>query len=168
MQELTKEVLILNLFDAYPSSGAQVSNSRIATYVDAVHSISIEAVRRSVEQYVTGKVDRENKDFVPSAEAFAANARDWQRAIEKRTAQEGPEMHNGLIEMDFGQGRIDMRGLTNAEQDQIIANKGLAPSGKSLAYLSLTEIREAISQKDLAQVEGGRSFSVPKLGRIAE
>ena len=166
MEAEAKEALILTLFDAYPSSGQQVSASRIATYADAVATLSIEAVRRSVEQFVTGKVERENRDFVPSAEAFAANSREWQRAIDQRAGQDEPELHNGLIEMDFGAGRIDMRGLTNAEQDTIIAAKGRAPDGRSLAYMPLADIRAALVQKDLAQVEGGKTFAVPKLTRM--
>lgn len=166
MEAEAKEALILTLFDAYPSSGQQVSASRVATYVDAVSGLSVEAVRRSVEQFVTGNVDRENRDFAPSGEAFAANVREWQRALDLRAGNDEPELHNGLIEMDFGAGRIDMRGLTNAEQDQIIAAKGRAPDGRSLAYMPLVEIKAALVQTDLAQVEGGKTFKVPALGRM--
>lgn len=160
-----KEAMILDLFDGWMNAKPTADNLR--AYLAEVEEWSVEAVMRSVRQFRGGKVEGHNMDFVPSAGKLSHNAGQWQAAINKR-GEVMSELHNGLIEMDFGQGRIDMRGLTNAEQDQIIANKGLAPSGKSLAYLSLTEIREAISQKDLAQVEGGRSFSVPKLGRMVE
>lgn len=137
----------------------------INAFVEATKGVSLDALTRSVEQFATGKVDRNNA-FPPSSAELAENAREWQRAIDKRSGQDGAELHNGLIEMDFGQGRIDMRGLTNAEQDQIIANKGCAPSGRSLAYLSLPEIKAALQQSDLAQVEGGKTFSAPRLGRM--
>ena len=88
-------------------------------------------------------------------------------APNKRAGQDVPEMRNGLVEVDFGHGRINLRGLTAEEQDRILDAKGYAPNGKSLAYMPLAEIKLAMQKSDLAQVEGGRSFSAPKLGRIS-
>lgn len=136
------------------------------SYVAAVDSLSIEAVTRSVQQFRDGLVERPNRDFVPSAEAFAANARDWQRAIDSRNSQGGITLHTGILNMDFGAGSIDMRGLTEAEQDAVIAAKGRAPDGRSFAYLPLAEIKAALQQGDLAAVEGGKTFSAPRLGRM--
>lgn len=161
--ELAKEAKILDLFDSYPS--ANPSADTIRAYCRSVESLSLEAVSRSVKQFGDGLVERPNRDFAPSAESFAANVREWQRAIDQRNG-DGIELHNGLIEIDFGAGRIDMRGLTTAEQDQIIAAKGRAPDGRSLAYMPLVEIRAALVQTDLAQVEGGKTFAAPRLGRI--
>lgn len=162
--ELAKEALILDLFDGYLSAKPSAENLR--RYLAAVEDLSVEAVARSVQQFQAGLVERDNRDFAPSAETFAHNAREWQRALERRD-DSGPELHNGLIECDWGHGRIDMRGLTNAEQDQIIAAKGRAPDGRSLAYMPLVEIRAALMQTDLAQVEGGKSFALPRLGRMS-
>lgn len=162
--ELAKEALILDLFDGYLSAKPSAENLR--RYLAAVENLSVEAVARSVQQFQAGLVERDNRDFAPSAETFAHNAREWQRALERRD-DSGPELHNGLIECDWGHGRIDMRGLTNAEQDQIIAAKGRAPDGRSLAYMPLVEIRAALMQTDLAQVEGGKSFALPRLGRMS-
>lgn len=53
-------------------------------------------------------------------------------------------LHNGLIEMDFGHGRIDMRGLTEKEQDRVIALGGVI-SGRNMALLSLDEKRAALN-----------------------
>ena len=162
--ELAKEALILDLFDGYLSAKPSAENLR--RYLAAVENLSVEAVARSVQQFQAGLVERDNRDFAPSAETFAHNAREWQRALDRRD-DNSPQMHNGLVEMDFGAGRIDMRFLTNAEQDQIIAAKGRAPDGRSLAYMPLVEIRAALVQKDLAQVEGGKSFAMPRLGRMS-
>lgn len=155
----------MKLFSGYLSSQMNVTEDNLAAFVDATKDVSLDALTRSVDQFASGRVERNNA-FPPSSAELAENAREWQRAIEKRAGHDGPEMHNGLIEMDFGQGRIDMRGLTNAEQDAIIANKGCAPNGRSLAYMSLPEIKLALEQSDLAQVEGGKSFAMPKLGRM--
>lgn len=162
--ELAKEAKILDMFDGYPS--ASPSRENVQAYLASVASLSLEAVTRSVQQFRDGKVERENRAFAPSADEFSHNAREWQRAIDTLAGSNDPEMHNGLIECDWGHGRVDLRGLTNAEQDQIIAAKGRAPDGRSLAYMPLEEIKEALVQRDLAQVEGGKSFAVPKLGRI--
>lgn len=158
-----KESLILDLFDIYLTAKPSAENVR--AYLKAVESLSVEAVARSVQQFREGLVERENSDFAPSAETFSRNAREWQRAINQR-GQDGPELHNGLIECDWGHGRVDMRGLTTAEQDQIIAAKGRAPDGRSLAYMPLAEIRAALVQTDLAQVEGGKTFAIPNMKRM--
>lgn len=161
---MAKEALILDLFDGYLSAKPTAENLR--RYLAAVENLSVEAVARSVKQFNDGLVDRDNRDFAPSAETFAHNAREWQRAIEKREGSDGPELHNGLIECDWGHGRVDLRGLTNAEQDMVMAANGRAPDGRSLAYMSLTEIKSALTQTDLAQVDGGKGFQAPRLGRM--
>lgn len=160
--ELAKEAKILDLFDSYPS--ANPSADTLRAYCRSVESLSLEAVSRSVKQFGDGLVDRPNRDFAPSAESFAANVREWQRAIDQRNGGD-IELHNGLIECDWGSGRVDLRGLTQAEQDIVMAGKGIV-NGKNLAYLSLPEIKSAITQGDLAAVEGGKTFSAPRLGRI--
>lgn len=140
-----------------------MTSATVDAYCSAVTDVPFEAVKRSTEQFGTGRVER-NNSFPPSAAEFAENAREWQMAIAKRASHSGPEMHNGLIECDWGHGRVDLRGLTNAEQDRIIDGKGFV-NGKNLAYLSLPEIRETITQGDLAGLETGKSFA-PRLSRM--
>jgi hypothetical protein len=53
-------------------------------------------------------------------------------------------LYNGMIDMDFGHGRIDMRGLTTTEQDQIIKLGGKTRDGRNMALLSLDEKRDAL------------------------
>jgi len=166
MQDLAaRKIQITKLLRGWLSMVGNIDMGTIDAFVDATRDVTLDAVTKAVEQFASGRVER-NNSFPPAAAEFAANAREWQAAIDKRAGQDGPEMHNGLIEMDFGAGRIDMRGLTNAEQDQIIANKGCAPNGRSLAYMSLPEIKAALEQKDMAQVEGGATFAAPRLGRM--
>lgn len=155
----------MKLFSAFPSSQMNITDDTINAYVDATSAFSLDALRRSVEQFVTGRVERGNRSFVPSGEELAHNARQWQIAIDTISGDDAPLQHNGIIEMDFGQGRIDMRGLTASEQDQIISAKGRAPDGRSLAYLPLAEIRQAIAPPSVAQVDG-KNFAMPRLGKI--
>jgi len=138
-----------------------VTDDNINAYVDATSTVSLDALRRSVEQFVTGRVERANRSFVPSGEELAHNARQWQIAIDTISGTPAPPMHNGLVEMDFGQGRIDMRGLTAQEQDTIIANKGCAPNGKSLAYMSLPQIKAELVERDT--IESNKTFTLPAM-----
>ncbi len=55
------------------------------------------------------------------------------------------KLYNGMISMDFGHGRIDMRGLTTAEQDAIIDAGGII-AGKNAALMSIEEKRAALKQ----------------------
>ena len=158
-----KELMILDLFDGWLNARPSADNVR--AYLAELEPFDLDAVRRSVKQFRSGRVEGHNMDFPPSAPQLTANVREWQKALDARN-DTGPEMHNGLIECDWGHGRVDLRGLTTAEQDQIIAAKGRAPDGRSLAYMPLADIRAALAQTDLAQVEGGKSFKVPALGRM--
>lgn len=139
-----------------------MTSATVDAFCSAVDDMPFEAIKRSVEQFGSGRVER-NNSFPPAAAEFASNAREWQQAIDKRADLAGPELYSGLISMDFGGGKIDMRGLTISEQDRIIANKGRAPDGKPLAYLSLEQIKDALS--GAPKIEG-RSFSAPILGRM--
>lgn len=53
-------------------------------------------------------------------------------------------LYNGMIDMDFGHGRIDMQGLTEPEQDQIIRQHGLTHDKRNFALLSLAEKKAAL------------------------
>lgn len=153
---------MLDLFDNWPTASPSAENVR--AYVNAVEAFTVEAVQRSVRQFGSGLVERNNA-FVPAAPEFADNCRQWQAALDSRGAKD-EVLHNGLLDSDFGHGRVNMRGLTKEEQDRIIAANGYGPDGKSLAYRPVEEIRTVLQQGDMAQVEGGRSFAVPKLGRV--
>lgn len=165
MQDLAaRKIQITKLLRGWLSMVGNIDMGTIDAFVDATKDVSLEAVTKAVEQFASGRVER-NNSFPPAAAEFAANAREWQAAITKRVGQDGPEMHNGLIEIDYGSGRIDMRGLTNAEQDLIMAGKGIV-NGKNLAYMPLAEIRSVITNGDLAAVDGGKGFAAPRLGRM--
>lgn len=161
---LAKEALILDLFDGYLS--AKPSAENLARYLAAVADLSVEAVARSVKQFNDGLVERDNRDFAPSAETFSHNARRWQKAIDTRD-DTGPKLYNGLLNMDFGRGLVDMRGLKREEQDRIIDLNGVAPDGRSFSGMAIESIKTALEQGEMAQVEAGKSFKIPSLGRMS-
>ena len=156
---LAKEALILDLFDRWPNFAP--SADTIRAYVADLDGMSVEAVRRSVDQFRSGLVDRNNA-FVPASPEVVANVREWQRAIDSRD-DPGPTLHNGLLNVDFGRGSIDMRGLTAEEQDKVMDMKGVASNGRSMAGMSLAQIREEVAQ---VPVIGPRKVAVPLLQRM--
>lgn len=163
------------MFDAWPNATPSADNVR--AYVTAVDGLSLEAVVRSVKQFTSGLVERNNA-FVPAAAEFAENVRAWERALIARgqpaewlipyrsgePLPEGTTPHGGHV--DFGRGRISLVGLTADEQNRVLSLGGIAPSGENLAGLPLEQIRQALTQNEFAQVEGGKSFAMPKLGRM--
>lgn len=156
-----REAVILGLFDGFPSSQTNITEGNLGAYVEATASVSLEALQRSMQQFVSGKVERNNA-FVPSAPEFAENARAWEGALAKRASQ-SVELHTGLLNMDWGRGSIDMRGLTEAEQDAVIATKGVTADGRSMSGLPIEAIREALGG---VQIEQSKRVVAPKLSRM--
>lgn len=156
--ELAKEAKILDLFDGWPNATPTADNVR--AYVASLDGISLEAVSRSVDQFRAGLVDRNNA-FVPAAAELAENAREWQKAIDSRNDR-GIVLHNGLLNIDYGRGKIDLRGLTAAEQDAVMDMKGVTSDGRSMSGMSLEEIRHEVTQ---GQIAGPRTVA-PQLQRM--
>jgi hypothetical protein len=78
--------------------------------------------------------------------SFPPTTADMHGACERYSAALHPkvtELYNGLLEMDWGHGKVDMRGLLVSEQDEIIKNHGMI-GGKNAAMMSLEQKREAI------------------------
>lgn len=64
-----------------------------------------------------------------------------------------PGKYNGLIEMDWGHGRVDLRGLTNDEQDAIIRNHGMIGIGENAKDAALMSLEEKLAAlRDLKQL----------------
>ncbi len=72
-------------------------------------------------------------------------------------------LYNGMIDMNFGHGRIDMRGLSTAEQDEIIRNHGMI-GGKNAAFMSIEEKRAALNPKSI-QADKAK-VQIPTMRRI--
>lgn len=85
-------------------------------------------------------------EHLPRVCKFPPTQADVFEACERFNAMLHPkvtELYNGLLEMDWGHGKVDMRGLTVSEQDIIIKNHGMI-GGKNAAMMSLEQKREAI------------------------
>lgn len=168
-----KKVAIVSMMHGFPSSQAHITDGTLGAYVLAVADVSLEAVKRSCGQFLSGLVPDRNNGFLPTAAELSANARAWDAAIAQVTADHelarlGTKIENGLLEMDFGHGVVDMRGLSTAEQDAIINNNGMIGGtmdrghlvgAKNAALMSLDEKRTAL--RALPAPNGG--FPIPQL-----
>lgn len=108
------------------------------TYVMALDGYTVEAIARSVDQFVSGRVDTHDGRFAPSVAELARNVRQWDDAIKAvEAARSQKPLASGLLSVDFGNGRIDMTKLTLAEQEEVLRTKqaplvSLGPSGLRL------------------------------------
>lgn len=113
-------------------------------FCDQVAERSLEAVAMACRRLSAGEVPGVNIDFPPAAARLAEQARVFDEIIARRDkpTQElvivpiGAPMPEGmvpagLLTVDFGHGRIDMRNRSHAEQEEILQNKGL-PAGKTM------------------------------------
>jgi len=73
-------------------------------------------------------------------------------------------LYTGIINMDFGHGSIDMRGLTRQEQDKVIDAGGII-DGVNLARLPLEQKRTLIRTGQLA---GGVKIKIPRLQKMTD
>jgi hypothetical protein len=174
-----KEVAILQMMNGFPSS-SRIKDENVEAYLVAVEDVSPDAVRRSCAQFLSGKVPDHSNAFMPTAAELSANARAWDAAIGQLTADRelarlGTKIENGLLEMDFGHGMVDMRGLSTAEQDVIINNNGMIGGamdrghlvgGKNAALMSLEEKRAAL--RALPAPESDKTVPMPKLQRMTK
>ena len=174
---LAKEALILDLFDGWPNATPTADTLR--AYVQDLAGLSVDAVGRSVQQFRSGRVER-NNSFPPPSPELASNAREWERALILRAQPTervisykpgepvpvGYTPHGGTIDFQNGSGSVNLVGLTREEQDRVFELKGFAPDGRSLSGMALEHIKAALNQGDLAAVEGGKSFAMPRLGRM--
>lgn len=123
-------------------------------YLGAVRDLSLEAVKMACKAFHDGTAPDFNPNYgAPTAPKLAQVARLFQdtripspaaeQLIAYRIGEEPPEGYHpaGLVEVDFGHRRIDMRGMDAAQQERIMASKGtdiptkpehIAPSLQSL------------------------------------
>lgn len=153
MEIEAKEALILRLFRSYPGADKAISRATVDAYLHAVADISSGVLAQTVSAFTSGLIEGRNSDFVPSAESLAKHAR-----LRMPSAAE-PTLYNGLTSMDWGGGSVDLRGLTTAEQDIVIAAKGITADGRNMALMSLDEIKQEVTQGQIA----GPARVMPKL-----
>jgi hypothetical protein len=168
------------MMHGFPSSQGHITEHTLGAYMLAVENASAEAVKRSCGQFLSGLVPDRNNGFLPTAAELSANARAWDAAIAQVTADRelarlGTKIENGLLEMDFGHGMVDMRGLSTAEQDAIINNNGMIGGtmdrghlvgAKNAALMDLETKRDAL--RALPAPESDKTVPMPKLQRMTK
>lgn len=122
------------LFDAFRT---ELTDSQTAAYLAALEGCAIEAVRDACRAFATGTVSDFNPNYgPPTAPRVAMLA----RLLEPIKAEAGEIVVYPIGELpppgftplgptsiDFGHGRIDLRGLSHAEKEAILQNKGRVP-----------------------------------------
>lgn len=139
---LAIESLVIEALSGY-GSATDLSETNINTYVSRLAEFSVEAVAYAVRQFNMGEVDGHDPAFPPSAAALARmtkiyndvllrvsrakNERD--RLVAYRIGDEPPPgtAPLGPLEVDFGQGKIDMRNLSPTDKAYVMTNKRLPP-----------------------------------------
>jgi len=112
------------LFSAFPSAARADEMLAAKTYLSVLEGFPIEAIERSVTQFVTGRVEGHDGRFAPSAAELSRNVRQWADAIKVVEAARNPQqLASGILSVDFGQGRIDMTKLSAAEQEEVMRTK---------------------------------------------
>lgn len=127
------------LFSAFPTAARADEMLAAKTYLEAIDGCSLEAIERSVNQFIRGDVPTHDGRFAPSTAELSRNVRQWDDAIKVRDTPP-PELASGILSVDFGNGRIDMTKLTLAEQEEVLRTKRapqvtLGPSGVRLQRL---------------------------------
>lgn len=132
----------MKLMRGFPSSQSQITEGNISAYLDATSGCSMDALERSVQQFLSGKVEGHNNSFMPTAAELATNARQWDYALGMVSADRQLErvvsypigakppdglVPGGILTADFGEGPIDMTKLTYAEQEEAFRTKGVPP-----------------------------------------
>lgn len=160
-ERLAREAIIQKLIAGYPSWAHSATQGHIDAFVDASAAFSLESLRKAQERFHSADgVPGKDAHSWPTAREFATQA----KLFELHARRQGNSLvllHNGLLEMDFGHGRVDLRGLTTDEQDRIIKLNGLAPDGRNLALMDLNEKRASL--KALPAPDSPRLPVTPRL-----
>lgn len=137
-----KEAIILTFLDNYPLF--KVTDGFIDALLRAVEPYSARSVEQACQRFADGAVSGHDNRYVINGPELAEQCRLFD---DLRTRTVVP-LFSGIIEMDFGHGRVDMRGLTVDEQDRVIDAHGVI-DGKNLALLSLEEKQAVLRQEKI-------------------
>lgn len=158
-EEVTaKAAAIYDLLVGYHQLTEKLTDAFLDGFVRVVDDCSPEAVRKACLRIASGRAPGVNSNFPPTPADVAISARLYQDMAAERVP-----LYSGILEMDWGHGRVDMRGLTVDEQDRIIEGHGTI-NGRNAAMMSLEEKREAIKQP---VIEGDKRAR-PRLQRMAD
>lgn len=136
MQDLAaRKALIIKLANNYGWSASNFTKGELDSIIEATAKCSLDGLGRAVSQFMEGRVDEHNNSRMPTGAELAVKARLWDYATTDRKVERlvtypigelppAPLVPLGPVEIDFGDGRINLRGLSHAEKEQILAAKG--------------------------------------------
>lgn len=165
MESDAKEAAILSLLSGFPSYRA--TDTFIEEALASVEAFSVEAVVRACRRYAHGEVPEHNNAFPPSVPQLVVQVRLFEGVLAYSKRQEAPRLHSGILEVDCGHGKIDMRGLTVDEQDQVLRLGGKSPDGRNLAGMSVQAIVEALRAEPVGEIEAPKTV-IPRLKTMRE
>lgn len=151
-----KEALIYGVLQGYWQIAEKLTEEFLATYVNACEDCSVESLRIVCNRIASGRAGL-NSSFPPTPADIAGRA-----AMLDDTRKPSIPLHSGILQMDWGHGTVDMRGLTVEEQDEVIRLHGRAPDGRNLALMTLDEKRAALKQEKI------EATVKPRLQRMTE
>lgn len=137
-----KSAAIYGLLAPYHQLTEKLTRAFLGAFVDAVDDCRVEAVAQACKRIAQGRAPGVNSNFPPTPADVAISARLFEELAAARE-NEIP-LYTGIINADFGHGLVDMRGLTEAEQDKIYRLHGMSPDGRNLAFMPLEAKREAL------------------------
>lgn len=135
-----KKAAIYSVLAGYWQLADKLTEGLLGSYLGPVEECSVEAVVRTCQRIATGQAGL-STSFPPTPADIAQRAAAYDDANRERVA-----LYNGLIEMDWGHGRVDLRGLAEAEQDAIIRCHGVSPDGTNFAMLDLDGKRSKLRE----------------------
>lgn len=151
---LAREALIITFLRGYPNLASSIGKATISAYLAAVDRYSVTALQGALDRYRANEVAGHDKRFVPNAIELADVVRMFdtaERYQRKRAAGIGHRddvisipigsdpppgyVPLGPLQVDFGSGRIDMRGMDHATKEHVLTHKRLpaVDTGKRLA-----------------------------------
>jgi hypothetical protein len=125
----------------------KLTDGLLLGYLRPVEDHSVEAVKLVCQRIEAGQAGL-NTSFPPTPADIAERVAAFEDAVKER-----PPLYNGLLSADFGHGLVDLRGLTNEEQDRISGLHGILPDGRNIAFLSLEEKRAVLTPESLKALE---------------
>lgn len=145
------------MFASFPASAASVTKSTIDVYAETVAEYSLEAVALACARYRSGEVPDQDRAYAPSSGALAQQCRLFRDALAYRDREVAERAHIivypigaippppavplGPIEVDFGDGMIDMRDMAPAEKDKILEARGRAVESKAVPGWARPQIK---------------------------
>lgn len=138
-ERTAKEAVIFSMLEGIPSLQGQISAGMVEAMVAAVDDCRVDAVAHACRRFNRGEVEGHNAAFAPSAGQLAAQARLFDTVLRKidRDKEERPVLISypiggeppppavplGPLSVDFGSGPIDMRDMSPADKEFVLANK---------------------------------------------